>query len=316
MEPVASSSGQDAAAASGLHRTAAQLVAGAAAGVTNKTAVAPLERLKVLRQTGGMRAAASAQLSATQMLADIVRRDGVRALYKGNGANCLRVIPVHSLKFALNDTFKEAVVSRRAAAAGATALAAASQSLTFVEKVLAGSLAGTVQIVATYPLDLIRLRLQLAEHTGVHYRGIAHCASSIARTEELRSLYKGMFPTMLAGVPYVGLQMSFYDVLKTELGPHLGGGTLSMLACGSLAGLSAQTISFPMDTVRHRIQADGSGGRPRVYAGTLDCIRTMIKSEGPGAFFKGWGLNAFRALPGAAIQFTAYDTFKHVLGVV
>ncbi len=37
--------------------------------------------------------------------------------------------------------------------------------------------------------------------------------------------------------------------------------------------------------------------------------------EGARGFFKGWGLNTFRALPGAAVQFTSYDTLKRLLGL-
>jgi hypothetical protein len=148
---------------------------------------------------------------------------------------------------------------------------------------------------------LLGLRSQ-AENTGVKYKGIFDCGRSTYKTEGVRGLYKGMMPSMLAGVPYVGLQMTFYDQLKVcvrspfhvlhpihrrgfvsltpadsrlpfgasclqdNLGPHLPkreDGTpsvLAMLVCGSVAGLTAQTLTFPTDTVRHRMQANGVGG--------------------------------------------------------
>ena len=84
---------------------------------------------------------------------------------------------------------------------------------------------------------------------------------------------------------------------------------------GSAAGLAAQTICYPLDTVRHRMQANGIGGQPRVYASTWDCVAQMAAKEGVRGFFRGWGLNAFRALPGAAVQFSSYDTLKRLLGV-
>ena len=56
-------------------------------------------------------------------------------------------------------------------------------------------------------------RLQ-AENAGWKYKGIIDCGMSTFRTEGVRGLYKGMVPSMLAGVPYVGLQMTFYDQLK------------------------------------------------------------------------------------------------------
>ena len=248
--------------------------------------------------------------SPLQSLKLILKEEGVRGLYKGNGANCLRVIPVYALKFSLNDTFTAALASRRT-----------SGVLTVWDKIAAGSAAGVIQIALTYPLDLVRTRLQLAEAAGASYRGIAHCLQDTYVREGRSAIYKGLLPSMAAGVPYVGLQMSFYSELKSALGPRLparpdGSPTvLSMLACGSLAGISAQTLCYPLDTVRHRMQANGIGGQARVYGSTWDCIAKIAAKEGARGFFKGWGLNTFRALPGAAVQFSSYDTLKRLLGV-
>jgi hypothetical protein len=40
-------------------------------------------------------------------LRTVYAEEGVRGLYRGNGANVVRVIPVYALKFSFNDTFKE-----------------------------------------------------------------------------------------------------------------------------------------------------------------------------------------------------------------
>lgn len=62
-------------------------------------------------------------------------------------------------------------------------------------------------------------------------------------------------------------------------------------------------------------QANGINGTEKVYKNTLDCFRKMYVREGIPSFYKGWAVNAFRCIPGAAIQFTAYDTLKRVLNV-
>mmetsp|Transcript_33133 Transcript_33133/g.55517 ORF Transcript_33133/g.55517 Transcript_33133/m.55517 type:complete len:342 (-) Transcript_33133:806-1831(-) len=295
------------------YRTERQFLAGAGAGALTKTSVAPMERLKVIYQTAGMRNCTKYD-GIANALRIILKEEGVKGFYKGNGANCFRVIPVYAIKFSLNDRFKEIMVEKRKAAG---------QSLTlgFWDKIAAGSLAGTLQILATYPLDLIRTRLQLAEIAGKGYAGIMDCGTTTFRTEGTRGLYKGMMPSMLAGVPYVGLQMTFYDMLKTRWAPYLpqkedGSVAMSgMLVCGSVAGLTAQTLTFPTDTVRHRMQANGSGGQKNVYVNTADCFRKILVKEGVKGFFKGYGLNVVRSLPGAAVQFTSYDLFKTFLGL-
>jgi len=39
----------------------------------------------------------------------VVREEGMAALWRGNGANVARVVPVYALKFGFNDSFKEMV---------------------------------------------------------------------------------------------------------------------------------------------------------------------------------------------------------------
>ena len=51
------------------------------------------------------------------------------------------------------------------------------------------------------------------------------------------------------------------------------------------------------------------------YSSTMDCFRQILVKEGVKGFFKGWGLNVVRSLPGAAVQFTSYDLLKGALGL-
>lgn len=46
------------------------------------------------------------------------------------------------------------------------------------------------------------------------------------------------------------------------------------------------------------------------YRSTLDCLRHMIQSEGLPAFYRGAFVNILKTMPGAAIQFVAYDFIK------
>lgn len=173
--------------------------------------------MKVIVQTEGMRT--QGKRSVRQIFSAVYAQGGFLGLYKGNGANCLRVVPVYALKFSLNDQIKERVALARAAegaGAGSRAVAGGKYELTVLEKIAAGCAAGVAQITLTYPLDLVRTRLQLAEAAGTSYSGIAHCLRDTVAREGTAALYKGLVPSMMAGVPYVGLQMTFYAELKAR----------------------------------------------------------------------------------------------------
>lgn len=167
----------------------------------------------------------------------------------------------------------------------------------------------------TYPLETLRTRLSVGEGLGLRYNSIMHCARDLVAKEGAGAFYKGVLPTILSGAPYVGMQMTFYDVFKRSMpkveDPVLG--VLASLLPGTLAGVLAQTITYPGDTIRRRLQTDGAGGRALQYKGTWDCCRTTLAKEGVAGFYQGVGTNIIRCIPGAGIQFLAYETFRSML---
>lgn len=137
------------------------------------------------------------------------------------------------------------------------------------------------------------------------------------RHESVTALYKGIAPTLVSGAPYVGIQMTGYTVLQRSM-PLAADGTTpwyNKLVAGALAGLFAQTLTYPGDTIRRRMQTNGANGAKRLYSSTADCMKQMWVKEGFKAFYFGWSTNCVRALPGASIQFFCYDKFKLLLGV-
>lgn len=194
--------------------------------------------------------------SLFQSLKTVLREEGVLSLWKGNGANVVRVVPVYALKFAFNDEFKAIVRRFRAeqsAAAVAAGGAATRTKLSFGERIAAGTMAGMFQIVVTYPLEVTRTRLTLGPGLGLQYKGIVDCMRTTMRSEGIAGLYKGLGPTILSGAPYVGLQMTGYDTVKSfvtkfDALTHVDKRTgkrrpvlAASLVCGALAGVIAQT---------------------------------------------------------------------------
>jgi solute carrier family 25 (adenine nucleotide translocator) protein 4/5/6/31 len=107
-----------------------------------------------------------------QTFALVSREEGPLALWKGNGANVMRVIPVYGLKFSFNDSFKAMVAGP------------ARKQLSVGELLTVGTLSGLFQTIITYPLETLRTRLSLgAEQGGVRYNGILDCVRQMVRSE-------------------------------------------------------------------------------------------------------------------------------------
>ncbi|EXB36704.1 Mitochondrial substrate carrier family protein B [Morus notabilis] len=83
-----------------------------------------------------------------------------------------------------------------------------------------GSLSGIASSTATFPLDLVRRRMQLEGACGrarVYNNGLSGAFRHIFKTEGLRGLYRGILPEYYKVVPGVGIVFMTYETLKIFL---------------------------------------------------------------------------------------------------
>ncbi|XP_036323351.1 LOW QUALITY PROTEIN: mitochondrial 2-oxoglutarate/malate carrier protein [Rhagoletis pomonella] len=63
---------------------------------------------------------------------------------------------------------------------------------------------------------------------------------------------------------------------------------------GGIAGMGATCIVQPLDLVKTRMQISGAGGGKKEYENSLDCIKKVVKNEGPLGLYKGIGAALLR----------------------
>ncbi|KAL8138858.1 hypothetical protein V2J09_004859 [Rumex salicifolius] len=308
---------------------AKSLAAGGIAGGVSRTAVAPLERLKILLQVQNPH---SIKYNGTvQGLKYIWRTEGLRGLFKGNGTNCARIVPNSAVKFFSYEQASKGLLWFYQQQTGNE-----NAELTPLLRLGAGACAGIIAMSATYPMDMVRGRLTVqTENSPRQYTGIANALRTVFREEGARALYRGWLPSVIGVVPYVGLNFAVYESLKDWLVKEkpLGlvtGNELSVttrLACGAVAGTIGQTIAYPLDVVRRRMQmvgwkdastvivGDGRSKASLEYTGMVDAFRKTVRYEGVGALYKGLVPNSVKVVPSIAIAFVTYEVVKDVLGV-
>jgi hypothetical protein len=228
------------------------MLAGGVAGAVAKTCVAPLERIKMLLQIHGMTATAKSKSPGlSKVTKEILMVDGPAGFWKGNVANVVRIIPTKGVLFACNDQYREIFNVN-------------SKNPSPLRLIGCGAAAGMTSTVLTYPLDLVRSRLMMmsAGTSGSQhqqYTGIIDCFVKSYRGEGIRGLYGGLGPTMIGIIPYAGVSFATFDVVKQYM-PKDDIGNIATeykLLCGAFAGFLSQTASYPVDTVRRRMQLQG-----------------------------------------------------------
>jgi solute carrier family 25 (mitochondrial phosphate transporter), member 23/24/25/41 len=90
----------------------AAFCAGGVAGAVSRTIVSPLERLKILYQIQSAGREAYTQ-SVFKSLIKIGREEGWKGFMRGNGTNCIRIIPYSAVQFGSYNFYKK-VRHRRA----------------------------------------------------------------------------------------------------------------------------------------------------------------------------------------------------------
>jgi solute carrier family 25 protein 16 len=270
---------------------AREMLAGGVAGVVAKTAVAPLGRVKLLRRIGGAPGAEAE--GAVRTLIGIYRREGFVGLYRGNGANALRVFPSKALHFAAYERY-------RGWLGGGAAVPSSLVDL------LAGSAAGGTALLATYPLDLARARLACGgDGSCTSVRGVLRAAYAEGGA---RGLYRGAWPGLVRALPRSGIKFWAYESLKRRLPEGWDGRAEAQMACGVAAAQLASTATYPLAVVRRRMQLGLCAG-----GGVLQGVRAIAREEGVRRLYAGLGIAYVKAVPSAAIGLVAYDQMKAIM---
>lgn len=293
-------------------KNARQIVAGGVAGCVSKTCIAPMDRVKILLQA---QHPYYKQYGVFAALRQIIKREGILSLWKGNSMMMLRIFPYASIQFFAFERFKLFYTKRLGKRP--------------FNSLLSGSSAGVTAVLATYPLDMVRSRLAF-QITGEHrYHGIAHAVRTIYATEGIRGFYRGIAPTVLGMVPYAGLSFYTFEGLKytgIELFPELlakqdpyNDNVLVLrhwaaMMIGGFAGAIGQTISFPCDVARRRMQLSGVLPNPEQYRSIWSTWMAVYKADGiKRGLFRGLSINYIRVVPQQAIAFTVYEFMRAVL---
>lgn len=277
------------------------LLSGAFAGAVAKTAVAPLDRTKIIFQVS------SARFSAKEAYWLIYRtylKDGLLSLWRGNSATMVRVIPYAAIQFCAHEQYKRLLGSY---------YQCQGKTLPPVPRLLAGSLAGTTAVSITYPLDMVRARMAVTPKEM--YSNIMHVFVRISREEGLKTLYRGFSPTILGVVPYAGLSFFTYETLKKLHGERTGRPqpySYERLAFGACAGLIGQSASYPLDVVRRRMQTAGVTGH--TYGTITGTMREIVSEEGlVRGLYKGLSMNWVKGPIAVGISFTTFDLTQILL---
>ncbi|EEH49260.1 uncharacterized protein PADG_05339 [Paracoccidioides brasiliensis Pb18] len=289
----------------------AAFLAGGVAGAVSRTIVSPLERLKILLQIQSV-GRAEYKLSIWKALVKIGKEEGWKGFMRGNGTNCIRIVPYSAVQFGSYSFYKGFFEPTPGG------------ELTPLRRLFCGGLAGITSVTFTYPLDIVRTRLSIQSASFRELRkgpeqplpGIFGTIRLMYRNEGgFLALYRGIIPTIAGVAPYVGLNFMTYESVRKYLTPEgdLNPSPYRKLLAGAISGAVAQTCTYPFDVLRRRFQVNTMSGLGYQYTSIWDAVRLIMKQEGVRGLYKGIVPNLLKVAPSMASSWLSYELTRDFL---
>ncbi|GCC38349.1 hypothetical protein chiPu_0016863 [Chiloscyllium punctatum] len=239
----------------------------------------------------------------------VPKKEGFLGLYKGNGAMMVRIFPYGAIQFTAFDRYRKLLIAKLGISG-------------HIHRLMAGSMAGMTAVICTYPLDMIRARLAFQVKGEHRYAGIID-AFRVIYTQKLQKLCDIRFS--------VAQRISFFTfgTLKS-IGLSQAPGILGRpssdnpnvlvlkthvnLLCGGIAGAFAQTVSYPLDVARRRMQLGSILTEADKCVSMCKTLKYVYKVHGiQKGLYRGLTLNYIRCIPSQAVAFTTYELMRQVL---
>eukprot|EP00760_Papus_ankaliazontas_P005615 PhM_4_TR12672/c0_g3_i1/m.37445/K15085/SLC25A42; solute carrier family 25, member 42 len=286
-----------------------KFISGAMAGATAVTLTYPLDL---------MRARMAAHTGPTPLFESYysafhstVMKQGHGALYHGLSPTLLGIVPYAGTSFTVYGTIKPWLVQL----AGVNS----ENELPKWQLLVSGGFAGIVAQSATYPLDILRRRMQVRPHD---YRNMKAAIADIYIREGMRAFYKGLCMNWIKGPIATGVSFTVNDVMKGRIRQYhmaqvksVGEAKLSgdrprlsfleSVFAGGVAGAAAKFWTTPVERIKILYQVNPN--RPFTLRRARKSARKIRGSSGALALWRGCASSMLRVVPYAAITYTTYD---------
>lgn len=162
----------------------------------------------------------------------------------------------------------------------------------------------------------------------------------LSTLQGMKGLYRGIAPTLLGILPYSGVAFTINEQAKKQIAQVTGREPtmIERMQCGALAGLVAQSMTYPLEVTRRRMQtigivrAAGTDAAVNVLGGTirtskahrvaqtlekdptmLATLTHVLREQGLRGLFKGVSMNWVKGPVAFSISFTTFDIIKKKL---
>ncbi|EPY51468.1 citrate transporter [Schizosaccharomyces cryophilus OY26] len=173
------------------------------------------------------------------------------------------------------------------------------------KSILAGGIAGAVEISITYPAEFAKTRLQL-------YRNVEGVKGKLPRFG--LEWYKGCSTVIIGNSLKAAVRFFAFDSIKKTLADengHLSGPRTVLAGLGAGVAESILVLT-PFESIKTAIIDEGKKPNPR-FSGFLQASKSILIEGGISALYRGLAPTVARQATNSGVRFTAYNSIKQSL---
>lgn len=238
----------------------------------------------------------------------IVRSEGVAALFSGVSATVLRQTLYSTTRMGLYDVLKQKWMDQEKG------------NMPLTRKIAAGLIAGGIGAAVGNPADVAMVRMQadgrLPAAQRRNYKGVFDAITRMAKQEGVASLWRGSALTVHRAMIVTASQLASYDQFKEMILEKgwMKDGLGTHATASFAAGFVASVASNPVDVIKTRVMnMKVEAGAAPPYTGALDCALKTVKAEGPMALYKGFIPTISRQGPFTVMLFVTLEQVRKLL---
>lgn len=258
------------------------LLAGGVATSCARTAVAPIDRIKIFLQTN------TDIKGPVNVFRHVIQKEGLKGLWRGNLVNCSRVFFKGGLQFVIYDDFKKRLKHIIGNKTWGSKLACALVGSLFVTSFL-------------HPIDLMRLRV-MRENSLT----IGGFLKQTFVQEGVRGFYRGYLSSLMGTAPFFSIQFATTDYLKERF--DVKPGSIKILGLGAAGSVFASMICFPTDTIQKKVMSSGKAEGvtiPSIIRGVSQ--HPFNSPKGVAGLYRGFSMNCLKVGPQTGLRFWFCD---------
>ncbi|GAB1290543.1 Calcium-binding mitochondrial carrier protein Aralar2 [Apodemus speciosus] len=270
---------------------------GSVAGAVGATAVYPIDLVKTRMQNQRSTGSFVGELmykNSFDCFKKVLRYEGFFGLYRGLLPQLLGVAPEKAIKLTVNDFVRDKFMHKDG-------------SVPLLAEIFAGGCAGGSQVIFTNPLEIVKIRLQVA---GEITTGPRVSALSVVRDLGFFGSTRGAKACFLRDIPFSAIYFPCYAHVKASFANEDGQVSPgSLLLAGAIAGMPAASLVTPADVIKTRLQVAARAGQT-TYSGVMDCFRKILRGRRPQSVVERSWPRVFRSSPQFGVTLLTYELLQ------